>query len=62
MIPVSDRPTTLEYFQLYITDELVDIITETNRYAKQYYIAQHVRDLKPLFSDTFSGKKLAMQK
>ena len=32
----ADRLTILDYFQLYITDELIDIIvTETNRYVEQ---------------------------
>ena len=37
LIQMTENPTPLDFFQLYITNELLDVIvTETNRYATHY--------------------------
>ena len=35
--PMPRNPTSQDFFQLYITDEIIDrIVTETNLYAEQF--------------------------
>jgi hypothetical protein len=44
---LPENPTELDYFRLYLTDDITDlIVTETNRYADQY-LQDNIDNLKP---------------
>ena len=47
LVDMPDNPTPYDFFKLYVTDDLLDmIVRETNRYAAQF-IADNIGSLKP---------------
>ena len=47
--PLPPHPTPLDYFRLYFTDELIDLlVSETNRYADQYMDRNNVPPHSPV--------------